>query len=59
MMNNFEKIKTMTLDEMAEWLEKYVSCDFCDAKLNKRTTWCEDFCDDREQHIKQWLESEG
>lgn len=58
-MNNYQRIKTMTLDEMAEWLEKYVSCDFCDAKLNKRTTWCEDFCENREQHIKQWLESEG
>ena len=47
-MDNFEKIKSLTFGEMAEWLEKYVSCDFCDAKLNKRTTWCEDFCENRE-----------
>lgn len=49
-MNNFEKIKNMTLDEMAETLLTY-TCKWC--------KWaCSDDCEELEE-IKQWLEQES
>ena len=44
-MNNFEKIKAMDIDEMAEWFE----CNYLDV--------IELVCSDSKS-IKQWLESE-
>ena len=54
-MTNYERIKDMTVEEMAEWLEKIpVGCDFCPAR---------EFCDMNiyntcENIFKEWLESE-
>jgi hypothetical protein len=47
-MNNFEKIKQMTVEEMAKQLLFYMDCDFCPAK----STFCLFGC---HKHIKQWL----
>ena len=50
-MNNYEKIKNMSIDEMAKWLSKNI-CNYCIYQKQD----CEDFkCYDG---IKQWLESE-
>lgn len=59
-MNEFDKIKNMALDEMAEYLTKLTAtyCEYCTFK---------EFCEDNEDNIscrevlKQWLqlESEG
>lgn len=58
-MNNFEKIKSMTVDEMAEWLDNQLSCSFCEKFLNKTCGHCEDFCySKRPKRIKQWLLAE-
>ena len=51
-MNNFEKIKSMDIDEMARWLGAD-TCNFC--------VYQQVNCDDIKQckdGIKQWLESE-
>lgn len=58
-MRNIDKIKQMNIDEMAKWIKEYISCDFCNAILNRRNTCCEDFCDTREQKIKHWLKNEA
>ena len=48
-MNNFEKIKTMTLDKMAEWLAED-TCSYCAyQKINCNGIKCEN-------GIKQWLQ---
>ena len=59
-MNNFEKIKQMNIDEMAEkiWTYTVWSCDFCigaDCPDVEDEEPPKDFC---VHHIKQWLESE-
>ena len=53
-MNNFEKIKSMSVDEMAEFI-KCGDCYYCPAR------WCEDDELNDEsctKKLKQWLESE-
>lgn len=58
-MNNYEKIKSMSIDEMAEFIDKYFACFLCDTLLNKKNTDCENFCiDKRPERIKQWLQKE-
>lgn len=48
-MNNFEKIKAMDIDEMAEWLNKIECNEDC----------CRDWnCNECVNGFKQWLESE-
>ena len=40
-MNNYEKIKNMTVDELAEWLENYsknIILNICN-DIIKKTTW--------------------
>ena len=50
-MNNFEKIKAMNIDEMADWLiEQEKDCEGCGYK--------NDCCNDCFVTMKQWLESE-
>lgn len=60
-MNNYEKIKAMTIDEMAEYLviEKY--CWNCPTYIYRDTKMCPLYCckDSNIKEIKQWLESES
>lgn len=57
-MNNFEKIKAMTLDEMAEYLTKLTAtyCEYCIFK---------EFCENDENNLscrevlKKWLEEKS
>ena len=53
-MNNFEKIKAMDIDEMAEYLA-YMECDTC-CVYGDKTDCLEG--SDCFTGIKQWLESE-
>lgn len=56
MMNNFEKIKAMSIEEMAKYLTKITAeyCEYC--PLQK-------ICDEQDiycrEAIKQWLEAES
>ena len=56
-MNNFEKIKNMTLDEMAELFELRITSNNC--------AYCNFYNDckysglDCEKFIKQWLQAES
>ena len=53
-MNNYEKIKSMSVDEMAKWLWEITNCEACKAES--------DYCFQRcIETLKQWLlaESEG
>ena len=56
-MNNFEKIKTMTVDEMSEFLSNVVTCEICPVSVSgfcsEDTTYQE--CPEK---FKQWLLSE-
>ena len=54
-MNNFNKIKSMTLDEMAEWYKDHVPCGNCDLFdycIKSKHTICN-------KVIKQWLQQES
>lgn len=52
-MTNYEKIKNMTIEEMAEWLQDGINeCNCCAYGLN---FGCPDACI---YGIKQWLERE-
>ena len=62
-MNNFEKIKAMNIDEMAEFSSVFQRCSFCALSIKENgQTYC-----DLEQcrtipckvGVKQWLESEA
>lgn len=60
-MNNFEKIKAMNIDEMAEFLSRHVSCNFClvncpHVKVTNIREWAN--LPSCKQYFKQWLESE-
>ena len=53
-MNNFEKIKAINIDEMAEFLLDRACCDSCKCNLDDNkcmAVGCR-------EGIKQWLESE-
>lgn len=55
-MTNFEKIKSMSVDELAEKLDDLFSCDHC---------YFAEFCDENIEGttctgvLKEWLESEA
>ena len=52
-MTNYEKIKNMSVEEMAEWLQGGINeCNCCSYRLS---FGCPDTCI---YGIKQWLESE-
>jgi len=53
-MNNFEKIKSMTIEEMADFLDDGCST-YCDTYCDYGKTGCYGDC---HQGIKKWLESE-
>lgn len=53
-MNNFQKIKNMTIDEMAEL---FSTCVISHSDINCNDSLCgSDRC---KNHIKQWLEAES
>ena len=54
-MNNYERIKNMTLDEMAEFLDMS-PCNHCADIAKKIKCYCLKNC---RKYIKQWLESES
>lgn len=54
-MNNYEKIKAMTLDEMAEFLDESPCLHCSDDKSNNKCD-CLKKC---RKHIKQWLQQES
>ena len=60
-MNNFEKIKNMTLDEMAEMLcyKTLNSCAFCSQNYELLGGYCPPAgkCDIK--YVKQWLQQES
>ena len=62
-MNNFEKIKAMSIDEMAEYSAVFQRCSFCIAssKENGMTVTNGAICKmiKCKDGIKQWLESES
>lgn len=49
-MNNYEKIKNMSVDEMADWVCDLHNCEYC-PYLNNRGTSCITI----ENPWKQWL----
>ena len=53
-MNNYEKIKAMNIDKMAEFLQDRNGCDNCICELDENTCMAIG-CNDG---IKKWLESE-
>ena len=59
-MTNFERLKSMAIDEFAEMLECIAESDVC---LNPNFGWCDkcrfsSFCDVPVGSIKQWLKTE-
>ena len=54
-MNNYEKIKTMTLDEMAEFLTDRSACDTCDCDMEENKCMAVGCLDG----VKQWLQAES
>ena len=55
-MTNYEKIKTMSIDEMAVFIIKQTNhCDFCSRKNCPTCVGIEGGC---EKYIKEYLESE-
>lgn len=63
-MTNYDKIRNMTLDEMAEFIFRtYFPCDYSKS-CRKCTQIIQDFCEltsdaKSDENIKQWLESES
>lgn len=51
-MTNYEKIKAMSIDEMAMFLANYVACEYCPME---NSCIAKAGCDEL---FKQWLESE-
>lgn len=55
MTTNYEKIKNMTLDEMAEFLTDRSACDTCDCDMEENKCMAVGCLDG----IKQWLQQES
>ncbi len=53
-MNNFEKIKAMSIDEMAEFIAENINCGSC--CLTDTACSVDLECD---EVVKQWLETES
>ena len=60
-MNNFEKIKNMSVDEMAEWLNTVDCSNYCEHFINYDRIYENlDGCGgDCFNGIKQWLQAES
>ena len=60
-MTNFERIKTMSVDELAEILDNILENDIC--LIPNSFTWCTEckfskFCDLSQGEAKKWLNEE-
>lgn len=53
MTTNYERIKNMTVEEMAEFLRKYTNCNFCNHFFGSVT--CSNCKQNYERPYKQWL----
>lgn len=53
----------MNIEEMAEFIDDWFSCSFCEFILNCRDSFypsCIDYCvEERPKKIKQWLQAES
>ena len=58
-MNNFERIKNMTLDEMAVLFYKMTFDDYCCNEGCTRPKKCKGCPDECKVGIKQWLQAES
>lgn len=61
-MNNYDRIKQMNIDEMAEWLSNTFDCNLCveNERLSDNPLLQYEKCDDNcIKHCKEWLESES
>lgn len=54
-MNNYEKIKAMSIDEMVRWLWRITDCECCEAS-KKDCCFGAGKC---EKTLKQWLQQEN
>ncbi len=63
MTTNYEWIKNMTVEEMAEFMDEWFACCFCEFKLNFKDSFypsCIEFCNTkRKERIKRWLQAES
>lgn len=57
MTTNYERIKAMSLHEMAEWLRIYTNCVFCNQIFGSIT--CSNCKQDYEKPYKNWLKKEA
>ena len=57
-MNNFEKIKSMTIEEMAKFLP--ITGEYCEVCMFRRSPLCTELTKDMDctRTTKKWLESE-
>ena len=55
-MTNYERIKAMSVEEMAEWLRKYTNCAFCNHNFGSVT--CSNCKQNYERPYKNWLKKE-
>ena len=56
MATNYERIKAMSVKEMAEWLKQYISCEKC-----PQSDFCTDnftTVDECNEVFENWLENE-
>lgn len=60
MTTNYERIKNMTVEEMAEFIEDITDCSFCEEYLTfiPEGTNCSK-CPVKTEHYKLWLQSES
>lgn len=58
-MNNFDKIRTMTLDEMADFLP--IAGEYCEVCIFRYSSLCTEKTEDMDctRTIKQWLQAES
>lgn len=56
MTTNYERIKAMSVDEMAEWLRMYTNCAFCNQNFG--SVPCSNCKQNYERPYKNWLKKE-
>lgn len=57
MLTNYERIKAMSVEEMAEWLRIYTNCEFCNQNFGSVT--CSNCKQRHERPYKIWLKKEA
>ena len=57
MTTNYERIKNMTVEEMADFLRKYSNCSFCNHFFG--SVVCSNCKQNYERPYKKWLQSES